>query len=62
MVSRALRKDVYVPVKCHAHKYNVPYRDKCDCKIWCKYPPSGNSPAFVQENVCLEEDNKQNYG
>ena len=54
MVSRMLRRDPYVPVKCHAHKFKVPYRDKCDCKIWCKYHPPGNFPASVLENVYLE--------
>lgn len=65
LVSRALRKDPYVPKNCYAHKYNIQKNEKCDCRIWCKYPPPGNAPALVQEHIVHNDSHdiyEQKYG
>lgn len=57
LVSRAVRKDPYVPMRCYAHKYHIPKNDKCDCKIWCKYPPpGGKTPVLVQQKYVQEDE------
>ena len=64
LVSRAVRKDSYVPISCYAHKYHIPKNDKCDCKIWCKYPPDGGTPVVIQQKIYVEDDQyyQQRYG
>jgi hypothetical protein len=43
LISRAMRNDANVPVRCFAEKFVIPKDDICDCVYTCKYntpPPS----------------------
>ena len=47
-ILRYLSKDIMLPSKCYAKKRELVCRkDCCDCKIFCKKPPPGSTPAVV---------------
>ena len=52
IVSRIIRllKNDIVPSNCYYYQY-LPFSldEKCDCEIFCKFPPKGNNQCF---NLC----------
>ena len=48
---RNLVKDVNVPINCYATTQNVIKGDRCDCKLWCKYPPNNGTSQLAYIRV-----------
>jgi hypothetical protein len=48
-IIRFLKKDVYLPLKCYANKRQLTNpRDRCTCKNFCRKPPSGGIPVYLE--------------
>jgi hypothetical protein len=43
-IVRYLKNDIFLPNNCNAKEYNRTFTkcDKCDCKIFCKFPKKDN--------------------
>lgn len=48
MLSRSFRRDNLKPKTCFAKNYYIEKNTVCDCKIWCKFPPPGNTPIMAE--------------
>jgi hypothetical protein len=59
-IVRILKKDIYLPVKCYANKRQLTNpRDCCKCKNFCKKPPSGGDPVYLE--IPPKYERKYNY-
>ncbi len=48
-IVRILKKDIYLPMKCYANKRQLTNpRDCCNCKNFCRKPPSGGDPVYLE--------------
>ena len=48
-IIRILKKDIYLPMRCYANKRQLMNpRDCCNCKNFCRKPPSGGTPVYLQ--------------
>jgi hypothetical protein len=60
-IFRIFSNDTYVPKRCNAKSYITPRNTKCDCKIWCKYPPRGLPVSFKVLNTTKSHLNNYSY-
>lgn len=59
-IIRILKKDVYLPMNCYANKRQLMNPgDSCNCKNFCKKPPSGGTPVYLK--VPPKYERKYNY-
>jgi hypothetical protein len=47
LLHRSIRSDNLKPKTCFAKNYYIENDTRCDCKIWCKFPPKGNTPIMT---------------
>lgn len=49
---RYFAKDINLPLRCYANKRQLlNRRDCCNCKIYCKKPPNGGTPALQEITI-----------
>ena len=54
---RYFAKDINLPLRCYANKRQLlNRRDCCDCKIYCKKPPNGGTPALQEITILKYND------
>jgi hypothetical protein len=54
---RYFAKDIYLPLRCYANKRQLlNRRDCCNCKIYCKKPPNGGTPALQEITILKYND------
>lgn len=59
-IIRILKKDIYLPMKCYANKKQIVNPgDNCACKNFCKKPPSGGTPVYLE--IKPKYDTKYRY-
>ena len=54
-IVRIFNKDINLPNKCYAN--NVNSKEICDCKIWCKFPPTGGNGELASIKFSSMNDN-----
>ena len=45
---RYFARDMFLPLRCYAKRTDLMNpKCTCDCKIFCKKPPDGGTPAYL---------------
>lgn len=61
-ISKFVRKfnNEIIPIRCYYLNY-IPYslNNECDCKVFCKFPPKGNSPIYIYPNIIMNKGNEE---
>ena len=61
-ISKFVRKMNHeiMPVRCYYIEHMPEsLNNECDCKVFCKFPPKGNSPIYLYPNVIMNKESEE---